>query len=153
VYLKFCRIHEDLNNTARSVNMRAQDRKPFVHVGIHLFTNEHEIVEWNPPLPDERLYMPAQVQIELRTVTQCDEVLRGIERVEQGDVPNFSYDGTAWDVFISPNSVEFVYSIMDGVPGGRIDLKFYREVLKAWRKFLLDENCEQEIFYFPDSEN
>jgi hypothetical protein len=148
--LQFRRFHEEWSNTIHSENLKKNGRKPPVHVGINLLTIDHKVVEWNPALPDERLYMPSQVQVELRTIAQCDEVLRGIECVEQGHMPNYSHNGIAWDVFFDIGGVDFTYSLMDGAPGGRVGLKIYGLVLKAWREFLLNDGCEEELFCLPD---
>ena len=50
MYLKFCRTPEKLTKAACPVE--TQGRQTSVHVSIHLFTDEHELVEWKPPLPN-----------------------------------------------------------------------------------------------------
>ncbi|MGK6310283.1 hypothetical protein [Variovorax sp. DT-64] len=94
--------------------------------------------------------MLSQIQMELRTPELCDKVLKRLDDVAKNVVSHFRVEGNAWDLVADSGGVEFIYTVMDGEPGGRVSLEVYRRALEAWRDFLADESCDERIVEIPD---
>jgi hypothetical protein len=70
--------------------------------------------------------------------------------VAKNAVSQVRVEGNAWDLVADSGGVEFIYTIMDGEPGGRVSLEIYRRALETWRDFLADESCDDRIVEISD---
>jgi hypothetical protein len=148
--LQYCRLLEVWPGTPSYERLKRQGKGPPSHAYISLLNSEGKVVGWNPSSPDERLYMLSQIQMELRTPELCDKVLKRLDDVTKNVVSHFRVEGNAWDLVADSGGVKFIYTVMDGEPGGRVSLEIYRRALEAWRDFLADESCDDRIVEISD---